>query len=562
MRQGFGTARGLRAGAMVAMLACACTPSEPDGAGAAAGSDDAAGSDAAVEADAGGGPELVPTGPRLARLTRAQFRNTVRDLFGPDVVPPAGLEPDTAADGLFAVGATVAAVSSRGVEQYFDAARSLAAQLTTPERLGDTLPCTPVGPDDGACLSQTVQRWGRRIWRRPLASDELERVVAIGAKAATQLGGFARGVEVALALLLQSPHFIYRPTIGEPDPAVPGGRRYTAWEMASRLSFFLWNTTPDETLLDAAQAGELATDGGLATQVDRLLGSERAREGVRSFFAEWLDLTELDDLGKDPTVFKHYSADLGPAAREETLRMVEHLIFDENADYRMLFLTRTTFVNGRLAAIYNVPAPVGDGFGRIELPADGARIGLLGQVSFLALHAHPVASSATKRGLFVRERLLCQTLPSPPTELNTAIPEPSPDAKTLRDRLIVHMENPSCAGCHVMMDPVGFGLENFDGVGRYRVLDNGGIIDPTGELDGTAFETPVELAEAVANHPSLVPCLVQSLRSYATGHAPEPGELAEVRALTEAFVADGHRVRGLLRAIALSPGFRRVGEVD
>ena len=525
-------------------------------------------SSVACEEDA---PQIVPAGwepiaglgleaaePRLPRLTRVQYRQAIAHIFGPDVVVPAGLEPDTPQHGLVAIGATVASVSPLGVERYDGAAFSIAEQVVV-DGIGGGLPCEPTGVGDVGCLEDAARSWARRIWRRPATEEEVDALVAVGLEAASTLGDASSGLTYVLATLLQSPYFLYRLGLGQ--PAQDGGRAYTDWEMASRLSFFLWNSTPDHGLLDAAEAGDLVDDEGLSAQAQRLLASPGARIAVRNLFAEWLDLYALDELNKDPTVFKHFSADVGAAAREETLRVVERLVFEEDADLRELLTTRTTFVNRRLAAIYNVPAVEEEGFAEITLPADGPRSGLLGHASFLALQAHAESSSPTKRGMFVRERLLCHEIPSPPSNVNTAIPEPASDAVTLKERLQVHMENPACAGCHALMDPVGFAFEHFDGMGRYRILDNGGVIETSGYLDDDTFADAEELAAVLVDHPDFVSCFVRNVYAYATGHAPTPGEKALLATLTTRFKANGHRVLGLLFDIAMSPGFRRVAEV-
>lgn len=505
------------------------------------------------------GIQIVPAAPRLARLTRAQVHNAVRDTLGPELVVPAGLEPDSASNGLVAVGATVATLSKRGVEQSFDAALSLAAQAMASAAVGARVRvCEPKTGQEGACLDQIARAWGLRLWRRPLGDDEAATLVAIGEKARAALGGFDGGVELMLASLLASPHFLYRVEMGEPDPA--GGLRYTGYEMAARLALLIWDTVPDAALLSAAAAGELTDDAALAARVEAMLTDPRARDGVRAFFTDWLALADLDQLGKDPTVFEQFSADLGAAAREETLRLVDRVIFDRHADVRDLFTTRETFVNPRLAAIYDIPAPDPAGFGLVELPADGARAGILGQVSFLAPNAHPTASSATKRGVALRQRFLCQQMPSPPANLNTAIPEPSPDALTLRDRLEAHRVNPECAVCHDLMDPPGYGFEVFDGLGRFRLLDNDAPIDPSGELDGAPFDGARSLVQAVADHPELLPCIVTTAYRYAVNREVAPGEQAQLDEMAASFEAGGGRFERLLFDIATSPGFRRAGE--
>ncbi|NUN13113.1 MAG: DUF1592 domain-containing protein [Myxococcales bacterium] len=504
--------------------------------------------------------ELTPAPPVLARLTRLQYTSAISDLFGPTIVVPAGLEPDLVQDGLLSIGATVSSLSPVGVEKNADIALKLADQIV----LLDPIP-TFFCPDSAHadCLETRIRNGGRLIWRRPLAEDEVSTLLKLGnaARAALPDDPLA-GERYVLVALLSSPYFLYRVEFGEPDPAVPEHRRYTAMELASRLSFFLWSSVPDDLLLDAADSGELLTEQGLSKQIDRMLASPKIKRSVRNFFAEWLDLISLDELNKDPTLFPHFAADLGASAREETLRTVEHIIFEKDADIRELLTTETTFVDKRLAALYGLPATVLDGFGQVQLPDFGQRAGILGQVSFLAKQAHPVSSSATLRGLFIRERLLCQPLPTPPANLNTAIPEPGPGALTLRDRLVVHMEEPSCAFCHAQTDPIGFGLENFDGIGRWRTTDNGALIDSTGDLDGTSFDGPRQLNIAIATHPEFIPCVVSTFYSYASGRLPTSAEAAMLSELEAQFVQSGLRWPALMRLVALSDGFRKVAEVS
>ena len=387
----------------------------------------------------------------------------------------------------------------------------------------------------------------------------MTRVAGITTQAGAKLGDFYQGLAFGIAALLESPHFLYRPAVGEPDPTQAGRRRYTSVEMASRLSFFLWNSTPDDALLDAAEKGSLTDPAALTKEVTRMLASPRAHAGLRNFVTEYLRLDKLDQLSKDPTIFTHFNPDVGPAAREETLRDFEHLVFDLDGDYRDLFTSRRTFVNPKLASLYEVLAPKADGFAEVELPADIPRRGLLGQVSFLSLYAHPTSSSATLRGKLIRTVLLCGTVPPPPVNVNTALPEPSATALTLREREKVHLSDPFCAGCHVQMDPIGLGLENFDGLGGYRRKDHGAPIDPSGDLDGAAFANAVELADRVRNHPALGRCFVRRMYEYATAFVEQPAETPVLTALADDFAASGYRIKSLMLTISTSPGFRLAG---
>jgi hypothetical protein len=497
-----------------------------------------------------------PAPPALPRLTRTQYLHSVADVFGANLALPSSLEPDAVFDDLASVGASVAKVSPRGVELYEDAARSLAAQVAgKPERLAALLPCQPTSAVDGACLDQMVGTTGRMLWRRSLTSAERQRVTALGVQASLALGSFAQGAEYALVALLQSPNFLYRRELAQP------GGRLTGVDLAAKLAFFLWTGPPDKALLDAAEAGELDTDTGLAKQVDRMLTDARLRRAVRNFTDEWLQLRRLPELSKDPKVFKHFSADLGDSAREETLRLVEHLTVDLDADMRQLLTTRTTFVDRRLAAIYDIPALTDEGHAEVKLPADGERQGLLGQVSFLAWNAHAISTSPTLRGVYVRRYLLCDVVPPPPADLNTALPEPSATAKTMRERLMVHMSVPNCKGCHQQFDLLGLTFERFDGIGRFRATDNGTPVDTSGGLDGATYTDAGSFAAVLAQNPKYSRCIAKKLYAYAAGRPVVDGERAQVTALAQGFDAQGRKLKGLMRDIALSPGFRQVGPV-
>jgi len=514
-------------------------------------------------------PAVEPTGPvgtatpslsAAQRLTGPQYRAAIRDLFGAEVVVPPALEPDVPLEGFDAVGSSKSTISARGIEQYESASYAIGNQVVAdPKLLGRVLSCKPSGLDDAACAKTFATSTGRRVWRRPLTNEEADKIATVITTSAKTLGTFEKGLAYGVAALLQSPSFLYRPSVGEPDAASASGKRYTQWELATRLSFFLWNSVPDDALLDAAQAGTLGSYEGVKAQVDRMLASPKAREGLRNFVTEWLRLGELDRLEKDAKLFTTYTPDLGPVAREETLRVFEDLVFDKNEDFRDVLTTRKTFVTPKLASMYQIAAPSPTGFAAVELPADSPRRGLLGHVSILALYAHPTSSSATLRGKFVREKLLCQTIPAPPVNVNTALPEPTATAKTLRDRVQIHFQNPTCAACHKIMDPIGLGLEQFDGIGRLRSKENGAVIDPTGQLDGVEFAGPATLAAAIHDHRDFAPCIARKVYLYATGFAPQEAEEATITALSERFAAAGYRMKSLLAAMATSPSFRALG---
>jgi hypothetical protein len=245
--------------------------------------------------------------------------------------------------------------------------------------------------------------------------------------------------------------------------------------------------------------------------------------------------------------------------KEETLRSLRAHLFERGEDFRNVFTTTKTFANAELAKLYGIRMPSGDDFVEVELPAAGPRAGLLMQASFLASHAHPSRSSPTLRGKFIRENLLCQAIPPPPNNVDTTLSANTRDAMTARQRLTAHRENPSCASCHVLMDPLGLALEKFDGVGAFRERENNLAIDTSGELDGKAFADARGLARTIAADVNTASCFVRIVLRYARGALEHSSEEPGIEALLQAFDTSGYRTTELMLAIANDPAFRRVG---
>jgi hypothetical protein len=467
-------------------------------------------------------PPSEPDPASLRRLTRAQYENAVRDLLGADIVLPPNPEPDVRAAGLLEVGALASSLSPRGVEGYEAGAFVLAEQALSPERRASIVPCEPSAAVDAQCAAAFVTAVGRRAWRRPLTADEVQTVAALGTNAASALSDFYEGLEFSLATLLQAPEFLYRIELGEDGE---GGRRFTPWETASRLSFLLWNRPPDDALLDAAERGDLLDPDGIVVEAERMLADPRARAGLEAFFADMMQLAELDDLYKDGTLYPFMSDTLPDAMYRETVSVFSGLVLDERGDLRDLATRTRTEVDAELAALYSVRSPTREGFAAIDFGEDSVRRGLLGQASYLALHAHPTNTSPTLRGKFLREVLLCQSLPGPPANVDTSIPPVTEEAPTLRERVDRHLSDPGCASCHLRMDPIGLGLEQFDGIGRYRDRENGAPIDASGDLDGVAYDDARGLGDAVRDHEDFGRCFVRTLVRYANARREGPGEI-------------------------------------
>lgn len=506
-------------------------------------------------------PPVVDAGPiAMRRLTETQYRATVADVLGDDVVVAGRFEPDNRASGLLAVGASSVSVTPSGFEQYDAIARGVAAQALDGAHRGALVPCQPAGATDDACAAQFVRSVGRRLFRRPLTDDELEPWLAVARDAGAELGDFHQGLEVTLAALLLSPEFLFRVEADEYDPD-RGGQRLTSLAMASRLSFFLWNATPDEELLQAGERGELASDEGLAAQVDRLLDDgPRLEASVREFFSDvyGFDAIEQGLVRKDPALFPAFSQQLIQDAREQTLRVIADHLLEGDGDYRELFTTRRSFMTRTLGLVYRVPVRSPDGWEEFLFPADSQRAGVLTHASLLALHSHPGRSSPTLRGKFVREVILCQDVPPPPGNIDFSMfaDDAAQNRSTARGRLEAHVASPACAGCHDLMDPLGLALEKMDGIGIERDTENGQPIDPSGTLDGEAYDDAPGLGETLARHPRLSPCLVDSLFKYAVGRDPVAGERELLAWFQDRFAASGYRLRELLRRIALSDAFR------
>lgn len=496
-------------------------------------------------------PEFEPAPPVLPRLTAEQYRNALLDVFG-DPLPPTPVEPDTNPYLFTNIGAARTTISETGVQQYTDNAFYIVDNVI-PRRLLDMFGCQPTTVGD-ECTVSSIERFGRKLYRRPLEAEERNRWLVVANVLAD--GDPIHGLRLAMAGMMQSPSFLYRVELGEPDAEHPGWRRYDDWEMASRLSILFWNTIPDDELLDAASRGELSTDEGIREQALRLLASERARPAIQSFFAQYLDLGRLDATERE---YAQWSDTMAASMRREVELLVDDLV-SRDADIRELFSTHTTFVNSELAMLYGVAAPSASptDFVAVELPPERAGVLTLG--AFLAMNAHQSETSPTLRGKYLRERVLCESVPAPPDDVNLDLSNPGGMPATLRERLEQHRSNPQCAACHAFIDPPGFLFEAFDSIGRWRTEEPGGPVDTTGELDGIPLNGARDLAEVLRDDERVGACLVRQLFRHASGRLETTSEARSLRAVEESFAASGYRFRELLLALATSDAFRMTRE--
>jgi len=508
-------------------------------------------------------PQTSGAPPIARRLRPDQYRRIIGDVFGPSIKIEGQFEPDVRYAGLFAVGAGHVGVTATGFEQYDAMARTIAAQVVSVEHRGTLIPCVPRSATeaDDACAKLFFSKAGPLLYRRPISGDEVQQLTAIAHSAAQALNSFYAGLEMSLAGMLDTPQFLYRREIAEPDPEHSGAYRLDAYSKAEQLSFFLWNSAPDAKLIEAARLGQLGSASGLAAQVDRMLASPRLEAGVRAFFSDMLQFDLFEALTKDAQIYPKWSTKVGQDAQEQTLRTIVDQLLTQRGDYRDLFTTRATFLTPLLGSVYRVPVVQNAGvWQHHEFSKADPRVGIQSHASFVALHSHEGLSSPTLRGKALRELLLCEPIPAPPADVNFAVAQDThnPIHKTMRDRLTAHRTDPTCAGCHKLMDPIGLALESFDSDASYRSTENGQPLDTSGELDGIGFSDAAGLGRAVHDNPATSACLVRRVYAYATGRSPARRDMEWIRSLEQDFGKAKYRMPDLLRRIATSEDLYRV----
>ena len=416
--------------------------------------------------------------------------------------------------------------------------------------------CRPASPqEEPACARTILSSLARRAYRGPVSDADMTRLLDFYAKERASGGDFDAGIEGALRFLLVHPRFLYRVEQDPANAAAGSTYRITDLELASRLSFFIWSSIPDEELLAAATAGRLKNPAVLEQQVRRMLMDERARALGSSFAGQWLYLRNLRGLQPDADVFPDFDHNLRDALQRETELLFESIVLEDkpvttliDADY--------TFLNERLARHYGVPNVYGTQFRRVAI-TNAARKGLLGHGSVLALTSQNNRTSPVLRGKYVLTNIL-GTPPPPPPAVVPPLDENPGKAKSMRDRMEEHRKSPACSGCHKLMDPIGLALENFDGIGRWRTTDNGAIIDPASQLaDGTRIDGPVALRQAILRNPDMFARnMTEMLLSYAMGHGIEYYDMPFVRAIVKDAQRSGYTFSSLVLSIVKSAPFQ------
>jgi hypothetical protein len=497
----------------------------------------------------------------MRHLGRVELDHTLADLLHVPIGSTGALAfaADDSTTG-FEVGTSVPDVLARA---YLDTGEALATSAT--DDLGALDPilarCTATAEPTGAaadrCARDFVVHFGRLAFRRPLETDEVDEYAALFT-AGQGMGGFRTGIQLVVNAMIVSPSFLYHaetvPTGASPGDVV----RVSGLEMASRLSFFLWRSGPDDALLDAALAGELDDADGVDRHARAMLDDPRSSRGIHELFRQWLNLSALDTLSRNTTVYPEWTPDLRASLRGSMDAFVDDVMRPGNASLDALMTADWVYVDHDLATLLDVAPPTGTGFVRTTMPS-AERAGLLTQPALMAILGKANQSDPIHRGVFVRTRLLCDVLAPPPGDVDTTPPDLAPGLTT-RERFDMHRTQPRCAACHQLIDPIGFGFEHYDALGRFRATEEGHPIDATGDvLDGGdatgAFDGAPELASQLLGSERLQSCVSRQFFRFAATHIETRDDACSTRVAQNA-LEDAGDLRELLIAITSTESFR------
>ncbi len=483
---------------------------------------DETGAPSGVGGGAGGTTNEVLVAPAspgaitLRRLSRTEYDNTVRDLLGTSLTPGKEFPADDLGEQFDTVGSALT-LSPLYVLAYERAADALAEELLSrdDEKSRAVLGCN-VEVSGESCMRSILVSFLPRAFRRPVAGNELEALLAPYRRAA-ELGATPKdGLEATIAAVLLSPAFLFKLELDD-EPDSERIRTLGPYELATRLSYALWATMPDDELFALAERGELETEEQVSSVIDRMLDDERSRGFTETFVASWLGYRELSGHEVEASLFPTYDAELAGYMQEEATRFAVEFL-SSNRPAREMLDAGFTYLNGPLAAHYGLSLPPGastDEMGRVDTTGTTRR-GLLTLGAVLTTTSYAARTSPVRRGQFVLSRLLCSEVPPPPPGVE-GLPVDT-TGLSLRERMAVHRADPKCGVCHEVMDPLGFGLEQYDAIGRFRELEGTTPVDATGALpDGTAFDGALELSEALAQDERFTPCLTHKLVTYAAG---------------------------------------------
>lgn len=495
------------------------------------------------------GPVTAP----LRRLTRFEYNNTVRDLagFGDS---PASLFPAEDVGSGFGTDASKQSVSSVLVEKYFQTARAMAGALTEAGRVGKLAPCAAApGADEAGCARAVIESFVPKAFRRPLEPGEADGLVQLFQAVRTGGSSFSSSLAAVLEAVFQAPEFLYRPELGKAVAGRTDVKQPTDHEMATRLSYLFYGSMPDPPLLAAAAAGQLSTAPAVRAQAERMLADPKARDVVRFFFDSLLPIQALGSLTRTPG-YGGFTQEIGHLMRQETQTFLQDQVFN-GGTWPGALAAPHTFVNQQLAEYYGIPGVSGPDFQKVTL--DGVkRGGLLTQGGILSGPIHSDPNNPVVRGVFVLTKLMCSNISTPPATLGTITPPDPALGGTARDRYTAHSNDARCFGCHNLIDPIGFALENFTSVGQWQDAENGLPINVsvTSPQLGT-FNGAVELGRKLSESVEAQSCFAANWANFAYGRATEEQQACTMQQLQNAFQTSGYSIKELLVSLAQTDTF-------
>lgn len=493
--------------------------------------------------------ELAAAWGPLRRVTHEEYDNSVGALLRTTLRPSSGFPAQARSNG-FTTGSAQQTVGELQAEAYFDAAERIASDVV--KNVPVLLQCDVASVGQAECGRRFVTRFVTAAFRRPLTTEEAASYQSLMTTATTQLG-FDGALETVVFAVLQSPNFLYHVELG-PEVA-PGVRKLDGPSVAARLATALWQSMPDDALLMAAARGELDEPAGISAQARRMVEDPKARPVLVRLYSEFTRANELDGVTKDAARFPNWSA-LRTSMKEENERFLDSVLFEGEGSVESLFTARHTFVDATLAQHYGLP-PV-TGWQRVSLTGT-KRLGLLTQGAVLSVSAKTNQSSPTQRGLFIRENVLCNPPPPPPQNANIVPPDIKPGVPT-RQRFAEHSTNPECAGCHLLMDPIGLGFEHFDAVGAWRDRDEGVAVDATGEVLGTSaagtFDGVEQLATRLSTSRDVAACMGKQTFRFLIARHEFDADTCSLYRLEKSFGAGPVSLKELVVGLTTSDAFR------
>jgi hypothetical protein len=503
----------------------------------------------------------------LARLTDREYVNTLRDLLGGLVgegdLPAPGDLPAEPAENLFTNNTSIQRLSDTRADLYENISHSLAekAVLKLPQLMG----CQPANQgEELGCVAKFSRDFGLRAWRRPLVDDELKAAEALFTDARKTFD-FKTSVQAMVAGFIGAPQFLYRHEEGAGGETESKGRQLSDYEMASRLSYLLWDSMPDARLFDAAKKGDLSNPDDVESEARRMLDDPRARQAMATFYREWLHIERVESRllpsKKDPGVYKDYGDAQYTGLMTSLDRFLEDAFWEGEHSMKRLYTSSRGFVNDDVAKIFGVDSPGGSDFKGVDLPGE-ERQGFLTQPGFMGGWAHATEQAPILRGAFIMEHVLCAPSPDPPDNADLTIkPVENREEMTYRQFVANTVETGSCKGCHIAIDGFGFLFENYDGIGAYQTMERHLKIDASNTVRGTFdldgdYKNGVEFTQALAKSEQAAQCAVEKLYEYAMTRQTVTEDGCAIAPLTDAFIDGGFDFHSLIAKLARSSAFR------